>query len=51
MTFVGLPLSNVMHRPFNLASFVVATVILVFAIGLPLSIVAGRYYAARMHDQ
>ena len=49
MTFVVLPLSNVRHRPFNLRAFVVATVILMFAIGLPLAIVAGRHYAARRH--
>lgn len=48
MTFVVLPLSNVRHRPFSLRAFVVATVILMVSIGLPLAIVAGRYYAARL---
>lgn len=47
MRFVVLPLSRVAQRPFDLQFFVIATVILVFSIGLPLSVVAGRYYAQR----
>ena len=47
MTFFVLPLSNVRQRPFNLRFFLVATIILVFSIGLPLSIVGGRYFARR----
>jgi uncharacterized membrane protein YagU involved in acid resistance len=45
MSFVVLPLSRVTTRPFNLRFFAIATVILMFSIGLPLSIVAGRHYA------
>ena len=45
MRFIVLPLSRVAPRPFDVGFFVVATIILVFSIGLPLSLVAGRYYA------
>lgn len=44
MTLVVLPLSNVRHRPFDVRSFVVGTVILWISIGLPLAVVAGRHY-------
>lgn len=47
MSFVVLPLSRVTARRFNLGFFVIATVILMCSIGLPLSIVAGRYYDSR----
>ena len=47
MRFVVLPLSRVAQRPFDLKFFVIATVILMFSIGLPLAVVAGRYYARR----
>lgn len=47
MRFVVLPLSDVRHRPFDLRFFIIATVILMFSIGLPLSIVGGRYFAGR----
>lgn len=43
MTFVVLPSSRVAHRPFNASFFAVATVILICAIGLPLSFLAARY--------
>ncbi len=51
MRFVVLPLSNVASRPFHLGFFVIATVILVFTIGTPLTLVAHRFEAARRHDQ
>ncbi len=44
MRFVVFPLSHVRQGPFDLQSFAVATVILWVAIGLPLTIVAGRHY-------
>jgi len=47
MTFVVLPLSQVRQRPFDVHSFAVATAILWVAIGLPLTIAAGRYYGRR----
>lgn len=45
MSFVVLPLSRVARRPFDPWFFVVATVILMFTIGLPLSLFARRHYA------
>lgn len=47
MNLVVVPLSNVASRPFRLRFFVIATVILIFSIGLPLSIVARQYYGRR----
>lgn len=44
MTFVVLPLSNVTPRPVHAGSFAVATVILIIAIGAPLSVLAARFY-------
>ena len=44
MTFIVLPLSNVGPRPFHIQPFVIATVILVIAIGTPLAILADRHY-------
>lgn len=44
MTFIVLPLSNVGPRPFHLQPFVIATVILIIAIGTPLAIIADRHY-------
>lgn len=48
MTFVVLPLSNVHHsnRPLNVPHFCIDTIILMFTIGLPLSLIAGKHYAA-----
>jgi len=45
MNFVVLPMSHVAHRPFAPGAFTVATVILIVAIGFPLAIVGGRYFA------
>ncbi|HEV2292194.1 MAG TPA: hypothetical protein VGR60_10205 [Gemmatimonadales bacterium] len=47
MTFIVLPLSNVGPRPFRLQPFVIATVILIIAIGTPLAILADHHYARR----
>ena len=44
MPFIVLPLSNVGPRPFHLQPFVIATVILIIAIGTPLAILADRHY-------
>lgn len=50
MRFVVLPLSNVASRPFDLRAFGIATVILIFSIGVPLTLVAGRYYGRALHE-
>lgn len=50
MRCVVLPLSNYASRPFHLGFFVIATVILVFTIGTPLTLIAGRYYARGLHE-
>ncbi len=47
MSFVVLPLSRVGPRPFHLRFFLIATFILIYAIGLPISLVIGRYHAMR----
>lgn len=47
MNLVVVPLSNVPSRPFSLSQLVVATVILIFTIGVPLSLLAGLYYDGR----
>lgn len=44
MNRVVLPLSNVPSAPFNLARSIMAMLILVCAIGLPLSFLGHRYY-------
>lgn len=49
MTFIVLPLSNVGPRPFHLQPFVIATVILIIAIGTPLAILADRHDRAAIH--
>jgi hypothetical protein len=42
MNLIVLPLSNVRHTPIRLGPAVVAAVILVFCIGLPISLIVGR---------
>jgi hypothetical protein len=42
MNLIVLPLSNVHRAPFRLGPAIVAAVILVFCIGLPISLVVGR---------
>ena len=44
MTFVVLPLSNVGPRAFHLQGFIVATAILIIAIGAPLAVLADRHF-------
>lgn len=45
MTFVVLPLSNTPPLPFSIQSAVIGALILILAIGLPLSFSASRYHA------
>lgn len=46
MRFIVLPLSKVASRPFNFHAFAIATIILWFTIGLPLSLFARRLRVA-----
>jgi hypothetical protein len=50
MNFAVVPLSRVAHRPFDLRFFLTATAMLVCSIGLPMSYLGGRYYAARARE-
>ena len=43
MNLVVLPLSNVTRGPFELRAAVIAAIILILCIGLPISLVIGRY--------
>lgn len=47
MNRIVLPLSNTPKSPFNLQQAVIGAAILVVMIGLPLSFVIGKYYAAK----
>lgn len=47
MNRIVLPLSNVPHFPFRLTSAVIGALILMAAIGLPLSLIANKYYSSR----
>jgi hypothetical protein len=44
MSFVVLPLSQIPPRPFNWVSFLENAVILMFSIGLPVALMAERFY-------
>lgn len=44
MSFVVLPLTQIPQRPFNWVSFLENAVILIFSIGLPVSLMADRFY-------
>jgi hypothetical protein len=44
MSFVVLPLTQIPPRPFNWVSFLENAVILMFSIGLPVSLLADRFY-------
>ncbi len=44
MSFVVLPLTQIPQRPFNWVSFLENTAILMFSIGLPVSLLADRFY-------
>jgi hypothetical protein len=43
MNLVVLPLSNVARGPFELRAAVIAAIILILCVGLPISVVIGRY--------
>lgn len=45
MNLIVLPLSNVEHSSFNIGRALVAALFLVFCIGLPISIVATKFYS------
>lgn len=45
MTRVVLPLSNTPKIPFNAAQAVIGIVILMFAVGLPISFIVSRFYS------
>ncbi len=47
MNLIVLPLSNVRRAPLTLSGSLIAAVILMFCIGLPNAIIAGRYFARR----
>jgi hypothetical protein len=44
MNLIVLPLSNVPSSPFNITGAIIGTLILIMAVGLPLSFLAHRYY-------
>lgn len=47
MNLLVVPLSNVQRGPFNVVNAVINAVVLIGAIGLPLSLIAGRLYTRR----
>ena len=47
MSFVILPLTNVAQRPFNAFGFLENMVILMFSIGLPVALLADRFYHSK----
>ena len=47
MSFVILPLTNIAQRPFNAFSFLENMVILMFSIGLPIALLADRFYHSK----
>lgn len=52
MSFVVLPLSNDPngHHPVRFLPFVISTVILMFTIGTPISMIIGNYYSGKRND-
>jgi hypothetical protein len=48
MNRVVVPLSNASVSPFNLKQAIIAALILITAIGLPLSFIAHRFYSKRL---
>ncbi len=46
MNRVVVPLSNVPHFPFSISKALLAATILIFMIGLPISLMAHRYYSS-----
>jgi hypothetical protein len=49
MTFVVLPLTRLPHNPFDFAKALKSWLILAFMIGIPVSLLAKRYYSAESH--
>ena len=47
MSFVILPLTNIVSRPFNAFGFLENMVILMFSIGLPVALLADRFYHSK----
>jgi len=45
MTRLVLPLSNTPKIPFNAVQAVIGIVILIFAVGLPISFIVSRFYS------
>jgi hypothetical protein len=50
MTFVVLPLTKLPHNPFNIYRALKAWLILAFMLGIPISILAHRYYSTHIHE-
>ncbi|MEP6595489.1 MAG: hypothetical protein ABJA71_06060 [Ginsengibacter sp.] len=44
MNLIVLPMSNIPSSPFNIKQAIIAAAILILAIGLPVSMIIGRYY-------
>jgi uncharacterized membrane protein YagU involved in acid resistance len=44
MNLIVVPLSNVPHRPFNMANAIINVIILIVCIGIPLSFMANIFY-------
>lgn len=44
MTLIVVPLTRIPHRPFNLSNALINIVILMLAIGIPVSLIAHQYY-------
>ena len=51
MNKVVVPLSKIPARPFNLKNALIGLGILIFAIGIPLSFMASRYYSSKVNKQ
>jgi len=47
MNMAVLPLSNVPQQPFKLSQAIIGTIILMLMVGLPVSLIAHRYYSLR----
>ena len=48
MNLIVLPLSNVIHRPFSLSNALINMAILIICIGIPLSLLARKFYRKTM---
>lgn len=47
MTRIVLPLSNTPHIPFNFLQAVIGLLFIIFAIGLPISLMAHKFYTSK----